>query len=218
MKTNPRKIFILVILVCLSMAVSGQKNKGVTPVNLSVTIDDSVNQSGSVGIGSDLGGAYINGQQSVVAEFLSTGVFSFKSGVRTVNAYYGLPIDPVSQPLPASDSDTGVQILTFVKSTYLQTMTIGEQRCEAIAVNFDLSSAIRTIGYRAGRGTISNTGPSLVSHPDNDTWTIQSDSGSVCSAFDSNARVRDAPKTGKPGDTEHGRYFMPFKLVLTRQP
>jgi hypothetical protein len=202
----------------LAEAASAQNNKAVTPVNLSVTIDDSVNQSGSVGIGSDLGGAYVNGQQSVAAQFLSTGVFSFKSGTRTVNAYYGLPIDPVTQPLPASDSDTGVQILTFVKSTYLQTMAIGEQRCEAIAVNFDLGSMTRTIGYRAGRGTISNTGPSLVSHGDNDTWIIQSDSGSVCSSYDSVARVRDAPKTGKPGDIEHGRYFMPFRLVLTRQP
>jgi hypothetical protein len=218
MKTALRKPLLFVFLLCLSLAVSGQKNKGVTPVNLSVTIDDSVNQSGSVGIGSDFGGAYVNGQQSVVAQFLSTGVLSFKSGTRTVNAYYGLSIDPVTQPLPASDSDNGVQILTFVNSTYLQTMSVGEQRCEAIAVNFDLSSVVRTIGYRAGRGTISNTGPALVSHPDSNTWTIQSDSGSVCSAYDSNARVRDAPKTGKPGDIDHGRYFMPMRLILSRIP
>jgi hypothetical protein len=218
MKTALRNPLVFVFLLALSLAISGQKNKGLTPVNLSVTIDDSVNQSGSVGIGSDLGGVYVNGQLSVVAQFLSTGVFSFKSGSRTVAAYYGLPVDPISQPLPASDSINAVQILTFVQPTYLQTMSVGELRCEAIAVNFDLGTVIRTIGYRAGRGTISNTGPALVSHPDANTWIVQSDSGSVCGAFDSIARVRDAPKTGKPGDIEHGRYFMPMRLILSRVP
>jgi hypothetical protein len=212
-----RTLFLFLTCIFLSAGVNAQKVKGPAPVNLSVTIDDSVNQSGSVGIGSDLGGAYVNGQQSVAAQFLSTGVFSFKSGTRSVKAYYGLPMDSQTTPLQGPESGTGVQMLTFVKSTFLQTMAIGELRCEGLLISFNLGSITRSIGYQAGRGAISNTGPTLVSHPDSNTWIVQSDSGSYCGSFDSIARVRDTNNSGKPGDVDQGRYFMPLRLVLTRQ-
>ncbi|MBA3601491.1 MAG: hypothetical protein H0W45_09690, partial [Acidobacteria bacterium] len=84
------KIFALIML-CLSISIGtfAQRDKGVTPVNLNITIDDSVSQ-GLFGIGSD-GGIYSHGGLDLVeAQFLSTGVLSFKSGNRLVNAFYSM--------------------------------------------------------------------------------------------------------------------------------
>ena len=206
------------IFLVLTSGVAAQKNKGQTPVNLSVTIVDQDGLGNLYAVRSDGLGAYVNGQDGISAQFLSTGVLDFRSGNRNVSAFYSAPVDATIYPLPASDTATGVQILTFVDSTYLQLMPVGSWQCKPLAVNFKIDNYNRTIGYRAGRGTITSTGPTIFAHPDSDTWTVESDTGGVCSGFDNVARVRDAPSTGKPGDIDHGRYTMPMKLVLTRQP
>lgn len=211
--------FSAAILLCLIITIStfAQKNRGVEAVSLNVTIDDTVSQ-GSFGIGSDENGTYFHGLKLVEAQFLSTGVLSFKSGSRIVNAFYSIPIEMNSNTLPTMDSKINVNFLTFVKSgMYLQTMSVGEVRCEGLAVNIPLVGYTRTIGYRAGRGIITNTGYVKVTHPYNDTWLMESNSESSCGSFDNIARIRDAKNSGKPVDTDYGRYSMPFRLTLTRQ-
>jgi len=213
--------FSAAILLCLTITIStfAQKNRGVDAVNLNVTIDDTVSQ-GLFGIGSDGGGIYSHGLNLVEAQFLSTGVLSFKSGgSRAVNAFYSTPVDINSNSLPTMDSKTNVTFLTFVKSgMYLQTMTVGEVRCEGLVVSLPLGDYTRHIGYRAGRGTIANTGYVKVTHPNSDTWYMESNSEGTCGNYDNIARIRDAKNSGRPvPDTDYGRYSMPFRLTLTRQ-
>ncbi|MBA3601247.1 MAG: hypothetical protein H0W45_08435, partial [Acidobacteria bacterium] len=97
-------------------------------------------------------------------------------------------------------------------------MTVGEVRCEGLVAGFPLGEYTRHIGYRAGRGTITNTGYVKVTHPYDNTWIMESNSGSACGNYDNIARIRDAKNSGKPvPDIDYGRYSMPFKLILTRQ-
>ena len=211
------KIFAVTTL-CLTVSIGtfAQRNRGVSPVNLNVTIDDNVSQ-GLFGIGSD-GGTYFHGQNLVEAQFLSSGVLSFKSGNRAVNAFYSTPVEMSSNFLPAMDSKTNVKFMTFVGSLYLQTMTVGEVRCEGLVVSLPLGDYTRYIGYRAGRGTITNTGYVKVTHPDITTWYMESNSVGTCGSYENIARIRDAKNSGRPvPDTDYGRYSMPFKLTLTRQ-
>ena len=212
--------FSAAILLCLTVTIStfAQRNRGVDPVNLNVTIDDTVSQ-GLFGIGSDGGGIYSHGQNFVEAQFLSSGVLSFKSGGnRAVNAFYSTPVEMSSNSLPAMDSKTNVKFITFVGSSYLQTMTVGGVRCEGLVVSFPLGDYTRYIGYRAGGGTITNTGYVKVSHPDINTWYMESNSGGTCGSYDNIARIRDAKNSGRPvPDIDYGRYSMPFRLILTRQ-
>jgi hypothetical protein len=222
MKTTENFLaFLFLVCVTFASVVPAQRNGRAPTVNLSVSIDDSATQGGSVGIGSDGNGAYVNGQQSVIAQFQPTGYFEFKSGTRSVNAFYNVPVDTGTPPLPMSDSSTNVQILSFVDSLFLQTMAVGELRCEQMAVNINLGTYARTVGYNAGNGVISNTGKVLFTHPDNNTWIAQTDGAGNCGAFDSIARIRDTLQlkhSSLPTPIDYGRYFMPFRLVLSRQP
>jgi len=187
-------------------------------VNLDVVIDDVASQ-GLYGFGSDGGGAYVHGSQGVAASFLSTGVLSFKTGNRTATAYYSTPEEPVGALLTGSTSGSSY-FLTFVKSgQYLQTMAIGSSRCEGLVGSMPISADYdRYVGYHAGRGTLSDLGYMLVTHPDANTWVMDSNSAGVCgsTAYDNIARVNDAKTKGKANDVFHGRYYMPLRLVLTR--
>ncbi|HEX8289192.1 MAG TPA: hypothetical protein VF556_14420 [Pyrinomonadaceae bacterium] len=218
--------FLALITLCLSLSINilAQRNKGVDPVNLTVSIDDLVSQN-LYGIGSDGIGSYVHGENLVEAQFLSSGVLSFKSGNRFVNAYYSnsfgsnsLGDSLTTQTLPSSDSNFNVKFITFVGSKYLQTMAVNESRCEGLVVSFPLGDYTRQIGYRAGRGDLTTTGYVKVTHPDINTWIMESNSGGSCSSNDSIARVRMAKTSGKTApDIDYGRYNMPFRLVLTRK-
>jgi hypothetical protein len=205
----------VMIAFILSIPVAAQRDKGVPAVNLSVTIDDSV--SATAGIRSDDAGAYTHGVSGVQATFLSTGVLSFKTGTRQLTALYSTPIEPLAA-LPASDTQSNSTMLTFVKSGfYLQTMAVKETRCEGLVVGIPISTDYtRYIGYRAGRGDLRELAYVLVSHPDENTWIMDSqDSG--CSEYGNIARINDAKNKGKANDIFHGRYFMPLRMTLTRQ-
>ena len=108
-------------------------------------------------------------------------------------------------------------MLTFVKTGFfLQTMAIGETRCEGLVVGIPFSTdRTRYIGYRAGHGVLTDLAYMLVSHPDANTWEMDSqDSG--CSGNGNIARINDAKNKGPANDITHGRYFMPFRMTLTR--
>lgn len=187
-------------------------------VNLDVVIDDLASQ-GLYGFGSDGGGAYVYGSQGVAASFLSTGVLSFRTGNRTATAFYSTPEEPVGTLLTGSTSGSSY-FLTFVKSgQYLQTMAIGSSRCEGLVGSMPISADYdRYVGYHAGRGTLSDLGYMLVTHPDINTWIMDSNSAGLCGsmAYDNIARINDARIKGKANDIFHGRYYMPLRLVLTR--
>lgn len=191
-------------------------------VNLNVVIDDLASQ-GLYGFGSDGGGAYVNGSQGVAASFLSTGVLSFRTGNRTATAYASTVIDGDNMTATTTGS---AYFLTFVHSSpalYLQTMAIGSSRCEGLIGSMPISAPsgyARYVGYRAGQGTITNTGYMLVTHPDANTWVMDSNSGTACNqdiAYNDVARINDGKTKGPTNTIFHGRYYMPLRLVLTRQ-
>lgn len=205
----------MVFMLMLGLGATAQRNKGETPVTLDVVIDDMVSQ-GVQGFGSDGDGPYVHGSDSVAASFLSTGVLSFKTGNRLATAYYSNLIEPVGDPLTGSTTGSAY-FLTFVNGLYLQTMTIGESRCQGLVGSIPISSDYtRHIGYRAGRGSLSDLSYMLITHPDADTWIMDSNSALACASYDNIARINDAKTKGKPNDVFHGRYFMPLRLVLTR--
>jgi hypothetical protein len=225
-----KKITLLfaAVAVCFGLTLNtfAQKKSSVPPVYLNVTIEDFVTAEGEpIGIGSDKpnggNGYYVHGLDGVTAEFNSNGYLNFKSGNRLVNAYYTSPLgdSPTGSTLPAKDTATNVQILTFVNDLYLQTMGIGEVRCQGFGVNVPLPNYRRTVGYRAGRGTITNTAWVMITHPDDRTWIMTPTSGGVCQPnSDDIARIRDEKLSGKPvPDIDYGRFLMPFRLILTRQ-
>ena len=186
-------------------------------VYLDVVIDDTVSL-GSFGFGSDGRGTYFNGTDGVTASFLSSGVLSFKTGTRPATAYHSTAwaIAPFLNTLDGSTTGNAY-FLTFVKSElYLQTMAVGSFRCEGLIGSIPISADYtRHVGYRAGRGTITNLGYIRVTHPDANTWIMDSNSG-ACGANDNIARINDAKTKGKANDIFHERYYMPLRLVLTR--
>ncbi|MDQ3750759.1 MAG: hypothetical protein M3367_17340 [Acidobacteriota bacterium] len=215
--------FLTAMMICLSLTLISFAQRRATPVNLNVTIDDLVSQT--AGIRSDGLGTYLTGQDSVTAQLTEYGWFNFVSGTRVVNAIYSTPVE-IGATLPVSmDSRTNVNIKTFVTSLKFQDMAIGQSQCVGAAVNINLNDTaqtVRTIGYRGGRGTITNTAYVYVTHPDANTWilepTPQTNCGGTDNSLDNIARIRDAKTKGKTvPDTDYGRYLMPFRLTLTRR-
>ena len=221
MTTILRLLMAMIFAFTVSAAAYTQK-PGSQPaqVNLDVVIDDTASQ-GLYGFGSDGGGVYFNGSQGVAASFLSTGVLSFKTGNRTATAFYSSPITPDGALLTGSTTGSSY-FLTFVHSNtglYLQTMAVGSSRCEGLIGSMPISSSYtRHIGYRAGHGTLTDLGYMLVTHPDTNTWIMDSNSVGVCgsTAYDNVARIIDSQTKGPANDIPHGRYYMPLRLVLTR--
>ncbi|MBK6750011.1 MAG: hypothetical protein IPG67_08385 [Acidobacteria bacterium] len=219
MTIKVRTLMTVIVVLTLILGAFAQK-PGSQPaqVNLDVVIDDLVSQ-GLFGFASDGGGTYVHGSQGVAASFLSTGVLSFKTGNRTATAYYSTPVQPVGAPLAGSTSGSSY-FLTFVRSgQYLQTMAIGSSRCEGLVGSMPISTDYaRYVGYHAGKGTLSDLGYMLVTHPDANTWIMDSNSSGICgsTAYDNIARINDAKTKGKANDIFHGRYLMPLRLVLTR--
>ena len=225
MKFTPKILSTILLLFFLPCAVEAQRNK-VTPVYLDVAIDDLVSQIAGVRSDDPDGDpssfdVYSHNVDSVSAQFSENGYFAFKSGTRSVRAVYSSPMD--GGTLSGEDFRPSVEIMTFVGGDPLQNMTVGTFRCEGLAVNIllgDPAGTKRTIGYRAGRGTLTNTGFVKVTHPDGDTWVLESDTQGACpnDANEGNARIRDSWTKGKPiPDTDHGRYLMPLRIILTRR-
>ena len=219
-----RKTIILLaaVVVCFSAVLNVLAQGRPTPVNLKVTFDDNVSQV--AGIRSDGMGPYFNGNQSVEAVLTEHGWFNFVSGARTVTAVYSDPVDGIVTPLPASETRTGVNIKTIVTSLKIQDMAVEQSQCVRLGVNIayaDAAKTIRTIGYQAGHGTITNTAWAFLTHPDADTWIIEVAPQTNCGAdnsLDSVARIRDTKTKGKAvPDIDYGRYRMPLRLTLTRQ-
>ena len=219
MKMMKFSVLSLVLLTAAIATVTAQRPGTQVPqVNLDVMIDNDVSQN-TFGFSSDVNQAYDHGSQGVTASFLSTGVLDFKTGTRTASMFYSTPIEPVGALLTGSTTGSAY-FLTFVKTgQFLQTMAIGSSRCEGLVGSMAISADYnRYVGYHAGHGTLTDLGYMLVTHPDEDTWIMDSNSAGACgsSEYDNVARINDAKTKGKSNDIFHGRYYMPLRLVLTR--
>jgi hypothetical protein len=214
-------ILVALVLAISTAVVLGQSARGggstVQPVSLNVVIDDAVSQS-LHGIGSDGGGTYVNGIDGAGAAFGTNGYFTFKTGNRTAKAFYSTPVELTGPQLTGS-STASMTLMTFVNGFYLQNMTVGgPPRCEGLIASWDLSSKLgRNIGYQAGRAPYAQTAYMLVSHPDANTWIMDSYSAGACSAYDNIATISDSSTKGAASNTFYGRYNMPLRLILTRQ-
>ena len=215
--------FLLLSLVFCAMSTftvyAQRPGTQVPQVNLDVMIDNDVSQN-TFGFGSDGGGIYSHGNQGVTASFLSTGVLDFKTGNRTATMFHSNAIDPVG-PLLTGSTTGSAYFLTFVKTgQFLQTMAVESSRCEGLVGSIAISADYRRyVGYHAGHGTLTNLGYMLVTHPDENTWIMDSNSAGECGSteYDNVARINDAKTKGKSNDIFHGRYYMPLRLILTRQ-
>jgi hypothetical protein len=103
-------------------------------------------------------------------------------------------------------------------------LPVNRRKCVGFAVNINpggTAQTVRTIGYRAGRGIITNTAWVNAVRLSADTWLLEPRPQSLRGADDplnSVARVRDSATKGKNiPDIDYGRYSMPFRLTLTRQ-
>ena len=210
------------ILVCLSLTIFtwGQKN---TSVNLKVTIDNSV--SAAAGVQSD-GNPYQNGLDSVQAVFNSYGHFVFNSGTRPVSFLYSIPLD--GNFILPTDSKIGVKSRTFpinsAAYTRLQDMTDGQSQCLGLLWEINLgNNTTRGVTYQYGGGFQTNTAYVVVTYSAATfSWTMDSVESPInCGGNNTNnnaARVRDTQTIrNKSTITDNGRYYMPFKLTLSKQ-
>ena len=170
---------------------------------------------------------YANGVSSVQAVFGTYGHFVFVSGSRAVKFFYltSLGDSLTTKTLPSSEAPTQVRARTFNTSdvyTNLQDMHVGQQQCLGMGwIIGQYTNSERAIGFRYGRGVLTNTSFVIVTHLDDNTWTMEPAPQGMCSSTflqDNVGRVRDAITVrGKTTDYDYGRYVMPFKLTLTRQ-
>ena len=229
MKPTLKILAPILLTLILALTVGAQRVK-TPPVYLNVAIDDLAAQVSGIRSDDPDGdpstvNPYSHGTDSVSAQFTENGYFAFKSGARRVRAVYSMSLgdSQTTNILPAEDFRQNVEFLTFVGDGVLQTMPVGAIRCQKFGVNImlgDSAGTRRTIGYRAGRGTLTNTGYVKVTHPDNDTWVIESDTQGACpnGSNESVARIRDARTKGKTvPDVDYGRYVMPVRIILTRR-
>lgn len=170
---------------------------------------------------------YSNGVASVSAVFNVDGHFVFLSGIRTVEFLYSTPLGDslTTRVLPASEEPATVRARTFNTSepyTNLQDMLIGQQQCLGLGWFIgQFTNSERSIGFRYGRGVLTNTSFVIVQRTDLDNWVMEPAPQTMCSTTfvqDNVTRIRDSEtKRGKTTDYDYGRYLMPFKLTLSRQ-
>jgi hypothetical protein len=170
---------------------------------------------------------YMTGVASVNAVFNVDGHFVFLSGSRTVEFLYSTPLGDslTTRILPNSEEPANVRARTFNTSepyTNLQDMLIGQQQCLGLGWFIgQFTNSERSIGFRYGRGMLTNTSFVIVQRTDLDNWVMEPAPQTMCSTTflqDNVTRIRDSEtKRGKTTDYDYGRYVMPFKLTLTRQ-
>lgn len=195
-------------------------------LNLSVTIEPL---AGTCNICPDSASTpvYSNGVDSASAVFGVNGHFVFFSGARAVRFLYSTSLGDslTTKTLPSSEQPTAVRARTFNTTdpyTNLQDMLIGQQQCLGLGWFIgEYTNSVRSVGFRYGRGNLSDTSFVLVTRNDENTWTMEAGPQSICSSTffdDSVGRIRASVTVkGKTTDYDYGRYVMPFKLSLTRQ-
>lgn len=225
---------VATLAICFGITVNTFAQSS-APLYLNVTIDDSV--SATAGIQSDdpdktdnTPVPYQNGTNSVTAVFNDYGHFVFNSGAnRKVNFIYSIPLDATNSVLE-TDSQYGVKARTApINSTnyvHLQNMDVGTSQCLGLGWELttgDVTGSKREIGYHYFRGVLTNTAYVTVTRLDLITWTMEPLNRARCGGnddvtYDNAARVRDVKTAkGKTTDYQYGRYYMPFKLTLTKQ-
>jgi hypothetical protein len=218
MKTYLDPLNVLMVLIIFAFPVTAQKR--VTPVNLNVTIDDTYAQAG--GVRSDAGGSYVNGQSGVIAQLTDYGWFSFDTGARNATVDFSNPLE-VLIPLPVQNENRPhTMIRSFDAPLKFQSMAVPSAQCAQIAVIVNLNNASGTNRISSYHMADTNTAWAYVQHPDAAIWTIESGTQIPCGSADNSlanvARVLDRKTQGRPApDILYGRWFVPFRVVLTRQ-
>jgi hypothetical protein len=218
MKTCIETLKLATLLIVLVFPLTAQKR--VTPVNLNVTFDDGYAQPG--GFRSDAGGSYNNGQSGVIAQLTDYGWFNFDSGTRTATVDYSNPLE-VLIPLPVTVENRPHTLFKSYDAPFkFQSMVVGSSQCAQVAVIVLLNDAGGTNRIASFHRADTNTAWAYVTHPDAATWTIESGPQIPCGSADDSlahvARILDNKTQGRPTPAiVYGRWFVPFRLILTRQ-
>ena len=218
MKTCTAPLKAILLMLVLVSALTAQKRS--TAVNVNVTFDDSYAQAG--GFRSDAGGSYINGQSGVIGQLTDYGWFNFDTGTRIATVDFSNPFE-VLIPLPVQvENRPHTAYRTYDAPIKFQDMAVASAQCAPGAVIVGLGDAGGTNRIASYHRADTNTAWAYVRHPDAATWTIESGPQIPCGSPDDSlanvARVLDRKTQGRPmPDIVYGRWFVPFRLVLTRQ-
>jgi len=210
---------ILVVGISGEAVQKGKAKPGTTSsVPLSVTLDNS-----ECAICSD-GEPYDDGMDGVEASLDQYGnlIIDFGS-MRSVAFAFGSPEEPVGDVPPPGGLQNNVYLSTRfpTPSGFMQDLPVGAEQCVELNWTFTLDDSsntqFRLLFHRTGVVNVEDTSHALVTRLEAETWTVEPVAADCNAGTPELARVVSAPTRGRTVLTDHGTYWMPFSLTLTRQ-
>jgi hypothetical protein len=215
------------LLAVQPMARQGGKKKpggggGLTPLALSVTIEDTDSDNKTCDICSDGFGDYVDGQEGVSAQFDEWGNLIVSFGQRNVDFSF-------------EHSDlagiSGSHVSSYIATRFtpaLQDLAEGEENSVCAEMNWvfrDATDQYKLLFQRDGGGPLADVDASawaVVTRVGPDTWSLEPracnpppDGRSI--GADDSAAIVSLPNRGKANVTSYGTEQMPFKLTLSRK-
>jgi len=175
---------------------------------------------------SDGAGAYVDGEEGVVARLTEFGGllldFQVAGSPRRVFFDYSDPVDPANTFLPPLEPVVASNLrMSFTDANIpLQLMTVGTGQCIALGTSFDLNTAdkasFRNHYQRPGSPfDVSATSSALVTRIDAATWEVETGSQSCNVSGYAVALLVEVRTTRRSSvSVDRGTYHLPFRLVL----
>ncbi len=203
-----KRLSAIMLGVAAFLAVSGtalqasKKPLAQRTVPMTATFADNLGDR----IMSDGLGTYTDGMDGVSALIDASGNFDLQvPEPRQLKLDFGAPASP----------DADAPFLNGSEAGYISTgcggfedMAIGESVRSRLAVNFTYGGQNWFIRFAPGQ--YPDTSNVLVTRTASDTWEILAAPTDI-------AKLLSMPIKGRPVTTEHGNFFLPFKLVVTKK-
>jgi hypothetical protein len=168
-------------------------------------------------------GPYENGLDGVDASLDQYGSLIVDFGpVRPVEFSFDLPDQPLGAEPPG-----GAHVNAYLSTRFsnppgfTQDLPVGEQQCTELNWTFTLDDTDRTqyriLFHRTGLVNVDATSFAVVTRADENTWQVAPAAAGCNTGTPDLAAVVSAPTRGRTLFTNHGTYWMPFGLTLTRQ-
>jgi hypothetical protein len=192
-----------------------------------IPVSISFRDAGTDMVTSDSVGSYVNGVAGVSAVIngignlivdsntaSGTAVRTFKFNFSSPTADNTSPISPNSlQPLD------GATIATRIIGIPMQNMVIGTYQCVELAFGFREGTLQYTLAFITARAypgdEVTGTSYALVTRTSADTWEVEP--VAPCLDVPTVGKLHTSTTRGKTTYTSYGKYYLPFKLTVTRQ-
>lgn len=192
---------VVALLVVSATVLQGGKRP---PTNTEVPMAATFVDNSGDRIMSDGLGPYTNGEYDVRAVIDASGNFDLKTPTRILRLDFGAPASP----------DATAPFETGTEAAYMSTgcggfqdMTVGESVRSRLAINFTYGGQNWFIRFAPAE--YPDTSNVLVTRTAEDTWEIQAAATDI-------AKLVTMPIKGRPVTTEHGNFFLPFKVVVKK--